>query len=180
MRCTASILTFVAFLVASTVAADPTVPPEFLELYTAGKFDEAAQLLHCPEHYTSDELQQDRTAIARSLRVFFDAFGPIRATKPWDSGVYVASATGCGTVPYWKLHPDAYTRTLETTNGSGEKGYVVFSFAEVDGRMVLSKFQQGLPASPSAVVRVKDVLKRLMAITNAVPASTKTSAQGIR
>jgi hypothetical protein len=135
----------------------------FLEFYTAGKFREAAQVLHCPEIYTPAELKADQAAVTRSLEIFANEFGHIRSVTPSDSNLYVASMTACGTVPYWKNHPDTGTRTYETVNETGEKGYVVFSFADVDGRQVLSKFHQGLPASPGAIERIRGVLKLQMA-----------------
>ena len=135
----------------------------FLEFYTAGKLHEAAQVLHCPETYTPDELKDDREAVARSLEIFVREFGRITSVAASNSNLYVASMTACGTVPYWKEHPDIGTKTYETVNDSGDKGYVIFSFAEVDGRKVLSKFHQGLPASPDAIERVRRVLKLQMA-----------------
>jgi len=142
-------------------AADPAA--RFLDLYTAGEFREAAQVLHCPETYTTAELAADHAAIARALEIFTREFGRIKAVKPSDSNLYVASMTACGTVPYWKKHPDTGTRTYETVNESGDRGYAVFSFADVDGRQVLSKFHQGLPASPSAIERIRGVVKLQMA-----------------
>ena len=141
--------------------ADPI--SEFLDLYTAGKLHEAAAILHCPETYTPTELKDDRAAVAGSLAIFVREFGQIKSVTASDSNLYVASMTACGTVPYWKKHPDTGTRTFETVYASGDKGYVIFSFADVDGRQVLSKFHQGLPVSPSAIARIRGVLKLQMA-----------------
>jgi hypothetical protein len=135
----------------------------FLSFYTTGKLHEAAQVLHCPETYTPAELKADREAVTRSLEIFVQGFGQIKSVVVSNSNLYVASMTACGTVPYWKKHPDTGTKTYETVNDSGDRGYVVFSFAEVDGRKVLSKFHQGLPASPGAIERVRSVLKLQMA-----------------
>jgi hypothetical protein len=152
-------------IVAAAGSEEPDEGPQakFLDLYTAGKLREAAQVLHCPETYTPAELAADREAVARSLEIFVSEFGQVKAATPWDSSLYVASMTACGTVPYWKEHPDTGTRTYETVNESGDKGYIVFSLAEVGGRQVLSKFHQGLSASPSAIERIRAVLKLQMA-----------------
>jgi hypothetical protein len=139
------------------------LPAKFLDLYTAGRLREAAQVLHCPETYTPAELAADQEAVTRSLEIFVSEFGQIKAVTPSDSHLYVAAAIACGNVPYWKKHPATGTRTYETVSESGGKGYVVFSFADVDGRQVLSMFHQGLPASPSAVERIRRVLKLQMA-----------------
>jgi hypothetical protein len=139
------------------------VVAKFLGLYTADKLLEAAEILHCPETYTSAELKEDQAAVAKSLEIFVREFGKIKSVVTSKTNLYVASMTACGTIPYWKEHPDTGTRTLETINESGDKGYVVFSFSEVGGRQVLSKFHQGLPASPGAIERVRGVLKLQMA-----------------
>jgi hypothetical protein len=140
-----------------------SVAGKFLDLYTAGKLLEAAELLHCPEAYTPTELKEDQAAVAESLKIFVREFGKIKSVVVSKSNLYVASMTACGTTPYWKEHPDTGTRILKTINESGDKGYVIFSYAEVDGKQVLSKFHQGLPASLGAYKRVNHVLKLQMA-----------------
>lgn len=166
MRLIEHVLLGLAVAVAATgapgpAAADPV--SKFLDLYTAGKLREAAAILHCPETYTPTELRDDHAAVAGSLAIFVREFGQIKSVTASSSNLYVASVTACGNVPYWKKHPDTGTRTYETVNISGDKGYVIFSFADVDGVQVLSKFHQGLPVSPSAIARIKGVFKLQMA-----------------
>jgi hypothetical protein len=135
----------------------------FLNLYTTDRLHEAARVLHCPETYTPAELKADREAVTASLEIFVREFGQIKSVVGSNSNLYVASMTACGTVPYWKKHPDTGTKTYETVSDLGARGYAIFSFAEVDGKTVLSKFHQGLPASPGAIERVRSVLKLQMA-----------------
>lgn len=147
------------------VSEVPALISEFVRHYRSGDLTEAAQLFHCPPSYTSAELEADREAIATSLRIMSDLYGPVRRVSEAAGSIYVAPTTACGTAGYLKAHlPTSKIHIRNTEQREAEQGYLVFHFSSVGGRAVLIQFGHGLPAThPEARSRAQSFLRTKLA-----------------
>lgn len=129
--------------------ADPTaaIAHRFAELYLQRRFSEASALFHCPPEYTAEQEAADRKAVARSLEILWRLNGPVHSIRPAGPSVTIGAVTACGTAAYWKSHPTAVRRVLETSQRVDEQGYLEFEFADVLGRPLLAYFSHSLAVS---------------------------------
>lgn len=135
---------------------------DYLEAFKKGSFVKAAKQLHCPEFYTPEETEKDIISISKKLKIFYEEFGSLLSAEKAETNLYVTILTACGTVDYWKTNPPIKQIVYDTLHDGNRKGYIVLSFSNIDGQIVLSWANHGLPMlGDASVSRVKEVYQRI-------------------
>jgi hypothetical protein len=134
----------------------------YLSAYKGNDLTRAATMLHCPESYSKRELLADRESIPKTLSIFIEEFGPLESYKLSDSNLYVAAMTGCGTAKYWEKNKPTKQLVYETIHSNGQDGYIMLSYAFINGKYVLAFANHGVPMlGEKSVIKIKQVYKRV-------------------
>lgn len=135
---------------------------DYLFEFKNGNFVNAARKLHCPEFYSSEEIENDIISISKTLEIFSEEFGALLIAEKVETNLYVTLLTACGTVDYWKSNPPIKQIVYETLHEGNREGYIVLSFSKIDDQIVLSWANHGLPMlGDASIARVKEVFQRI-------------------
>ena len=123
LKNTLFLLIFLCFLPLAYGGEYENLSNAYLEEFKNGNFVNAARLLHCPEFFTSEEIEKDVISISKTLRIFFDEFGALLSAEKVETNLFVTLLTACGTVDYWKSNPPINQIVYETLHGYLRVGF---------------------------------------------------------
>lgn len=134
-----------------------------MKLIQTEDFYGAALMYHYPPHYTQDELDQDIAAVAESLRIMTEEFGPFGPVKSLEEPtLYVNIHVSGGTHNYWDQQRQAFKVELMTEFENFGPGFLVFQVVEIVGTLEIKALAYGLPVSGESVARIKKVGDRMI------------------
>jgi hypothetical protein len=138
----------------------------FVNYYNKKDFSSMTDLFHFPQEYTEKELREDRNAINKTLKIYFDEFEKIKGIEKVNNPpLYYSVLIGGGNIPYWQRYPEVYNSTYKVMFSREGQGYLAFGFCNILKKWEIRQVSYGLPAeSPQSRARIGDILQKCMRI----------------
>lgn len=158
---------FILFVVAPARTQEENLQEKatlFINYYNNKDFVGATKLFHFPQGYTTKELKEDKVAISKALKLYFEEFGEItKSEKTVNPSQYYFHMIGGGNLPYWQRYPDAYNLFYKVEFSREGKGYVVLVFCHILDKWEIRQVNYGLPADrPKSQERIISINQKFM------------------
>ncbi|MGD8765425.1 MAG: hypothetical protein PVG87_24170 [Desulfobacteraceae bacterium] len=126
----------------------------------------ASELFHYPEHYSKEELIDDKNSVSNMLELITSELGEILDKKILQKPVdYYNIVVYGGDIQYWGQHTFSVRLEFEVIFKNEGKGYLIIYFCNLSDKWEFSKVAYGLPASkPSSKKRLLEISKKLFHI----------------
>jgi len=137
---------------------------EYLENYKKGDMLSVANLLHYPDSFTQEQLNEDKNGITRCLAIVADKLGSLESYELNNNKIsYLFVALGTASLEYWDKHPFFYSLIYDVKFAKREKGYLIFNFSIINDKLVIHSTLFGLPAdNPESETIMKELSDSIM------------------
>lgn len=135
----------------------------FVSHYNKKDFLSLTDLFHFPKEYTEKQLKEDKNAINKTLKMYFDEFGKITGIeKISNPPLFYFVTIGGGNIPYWQRYPEVYNIIYKVKFSSEGQGYLVFGFCNILRKWEIRQVSYGLPAdSPQSQTRIVNIHQKM-------------------
>lgn len=137
---------------------------EYLENYKKGDMSSVVNLLHYPDSFTPEQLNEDKNGIARWLALVADKLGSLESYELNNNQIsYLFVAVGTASLEYWDKHPFFYSLIYDVNFSKKGKGYLFFNFSIINDKLVIHSTYFGLPAdNPASQIVIKELTDSIM------------------
>ena len=145
------LIIFSILFVGSSSRAEEKDPIEkataFINYYNKKDFLGATKIFHYPPNYTAAELNEDKAAISKTLKMYYEEFGKIEHFEKSDMPpLYYFHMIGGGNLPYWQKYSDVYNVNLKVKFSREGEGYVTIVFCNILNKWEIRQVNYGLSA----------------------------------
>lgn len=137
---------------------------DFINNYNNQDFRGVTKLFHFPRDYTANELKEDKDAISKVLKLYYEEFGKITNIKKNENpSNYYNVSIGSGNIPYWQKYPETVNLSYKVKFSREGLGYIDVVFCHISEKWEIRKVSYGLPADrPKSQERIVSISQKIM------------------
>lgn len=124
----------------------------FLESLKVGRISNAVDLLHDPDSFTPEQMQEETRGVSTVLSTVPDKLGMITSYQIRDSRIpqYSHFTLFTASQGYWDRYPYFNALIYDVEYSKKGSGYLIFRFSIVDDKLVINSLSYCLPDSTDA------------------------------
>jgi hypothetical protein len=144
------------------------IAERYLGTNKRGNTASMAKAFHCPDYFTSEQLNSELDGISRVLDIITDKLGTVESYKLNNSQIiYFFFALRSASQEYWNKHPYFNRLIYDVEYSDKGSGYLVFSFSTIKDEVVLSTILYGLPVdNPETEMVFKELNEKMKELNN--------------
>ncbi len=156
---------FILFVVSSAQAQEEILQEKatlFINNYNNKDFFGATRLFHFPQNYTDKKLNEDKDAISKTLKMYFEEFGEITDIEKSDiPPLYYFHMIGGANLSYWQQYSDVSDIFYKVKFSREGQGYLTIVFCNILDKWEIRQVNYGLSADRlDAQIRMDNINKK--------------------
>ena len=141
----------------------------FLESIKLQQMSNAVDILHYPDFFTPEQLNEETNGISAILAIVSDKLGVITSYQIRDSQIplYRFFALQTASQEYWNRYPYFNALVYDAEYSKKGSGYLIFRFSIIDDKLVINSFSYCLPDSTDAQTLFEELNENISETLNA-------------